>query len=181
MSEADLDEAGHPALSPSKRIPDASLINDEPGRDSALFRRLANEAKRVHLAPMNILGGYALLVAALLEVGCKKQAPAKPAGDSVMSGNPALAPLDYLAAQGKAKKFAEKAISTAELTSAIQKFNALEERFPRDLNELAQQHYLQAPPMPPRGMRFLYNAQTGEIRIVPEEAAPVAPAAANER
>lgn len=130
---------------------------------------------------MKIPGVYALLVVAFLEAGCKKQAPARPAGDSVMSGNPALAPLDYLAAQGKAKKFAEKAISTAELTSAIQKFNALEERFPHDLDELAQQHYLQAPPVPPRGMRFLYNAQTGEIRIVRAEAAPAAPTAGNER
>ena len=107
--------------------------------------------------------------------GCKKQEAAKPAGDSVMSGNPAMAPLDYLAAQAKAKKFAEKTITTAELTSAIQKFNAMEDRYPRDLNELVQQHYLQAPPAAPRGMGFAYNPQTGEIRIVRVEAPAPAP------
>lgn len=111
----------------------------------------------------------AALALATLFTGCKKPA-AKPATDGASSGNPALAPLDYLAAQGRAKKFAEKVISTAELTSAIQKFQGMEDRFPRDLNELVQQHYLQAPPVPPRGMRFLYNPQTGELRTVREEA-----------
>lgn len=45
------------------------------------------------------------------------------------------------------------AIASAELTSAIQKFNAMEDRFPRDLNEVLQQHYLQASPAAPMGMR----------------------------
>ena len=109
-----------------------------------------------------------VLALTTLFVGCKKP-EAKPAADA-SSGNPLTAPLDYLAAQGRAKKFAEKTISTVELTSAIQKFQAMEDRYPRDLNELAQQHYLQAPPVPPRGMRFLYNPQTGDIRIMREEA-----------
>ena len=107
-----------------------------------------------------------LIACAAVGPGCKKP-ESKPAASS--PGNPVTAPIDYLAAQGRAKKFAEKAISTAELTSAIQKFQGMEDRYPRDLNELAQQHYLQAPPVPPRGMRFLYNPQNGEIRIVREE------------
>ena len=113
-----------------------------------------------------------LIACAAVGPGCKKP-ESKPAAAS--SGNPVTAPLDYLAAQGRAKKFAEKAISTAELTSAIQKFQGMEDRYPRDLNELAQQHYLQAPPVPPRGMRFLYNSQNGEIRIVREEPPAVIP------
>lgn len=116
----------------------------------------------------------AALALATLLIGCKKPA-AKPAADGALSGNPALAPLDYLAAQGRAKKFAEKVISTAELTSAIQKFQGMEDRFPRDLNELVQQHYLQAPPVAPRGMRFLYNPQTGELRTVREEPPAASP------
>jgi len=120
----------------------------------------------------------ALVLVAVMLSACKKPAP-KPAAtnDSVMSGNPAMAPLDYLAAQAKAKKFAEKSITTSELTSAIQKFNAMEDRYPRDLGELVQQHYLQAPPVAPRGMAFAYNPQTGEIRVVRVEQ-PAAPAPA---
>ena len=115
-----------------------------------------------------------VLVAAMLSA-CKKP-EGKPAAtnDSVMSGTPAMAPLDYLAAQAKAKKFAERSITTSELTSAIQKFNAMEDRYPRDLGELVQQHYLQAPPVAPRAMAFASNPQTGEIRIVRIE--PPAPA-----
>ena len=79
----------------------------------------------------------AFVLGSVMLSACKKPAP-KPAAtnDSVMSGNPAMAPLDYLAAQAKAKKFAEKSITTSELTSAIQKFNAMEDRYPRDLGEL---------------------------------------------
>ncbi len=120
------------------------------------------------------------LLATLLLVGCGKKDQAKKAGDdTALSGNPAMAPLDYLSAQGKAKKFAEKTITGVELTSAIQKFNAMEERFPRDLNELVQQHYLQAPPAAPRGMRWDYNPQNGAVRMVaiPAEPAPGPPAA----
>jgi hypothetical protein len=114
----------------------------------------------------------ALLAAvALLGCGQKDQArksPDEPSG----AGNPATAPLDYLAAQGKAKKFAEKTITAAELTSAIQKFNAMEDRFPRDLNELVQQHYLQAPPAAPKGMRWHYDALSGAVHLVAAPATP---------
>jgi hypothetical protein len=98
--------------------------------------------------------------------GCKKKEAKKTGDDSALSGNPAMAPLDYLAAQGKAKKFAERTISAAELTSAIQKFNAMEDRYPRDLNELVQQRYLQAAPAAPAGRHWDYNPQTGAIRLV---------------
>lgn len=114
-----------------------------------------------------------LTAVALLGCGQKDQAK-KSQDDSAGVGNAVTAPLDYLAAQGKAKKFAEKTITAAELTSAIQKFNAMEDRFPRDLNELVQQHYLQAPPAAPKGMRWHYDAQTGAVRLVAE----TAPAAA---
>jgi hypothetical protein len=108
-----------------------------------------------------------LLGVAWALVGCGKSDPAKPApAESALSGPPALAPLDYLAAQGKAKKFAEKTLTAAELTSAIQKFNALEDRFPRDLHELVQQHYLAAPPAAPPGRRWDYAPQSGVVRLV---------------
>ncbi|MBN8248550.1 MAG: hypothetical protein J0L84_14060, partial [Verrucomicrobia bacterium] len=79
--------------------------------------------------------GWVLVVAAtLLMPGCGPKEPKQPAAAS--SGNPATAPLDYLAAQGRAKQTAIRVTSTAELTSAIEKFHAMEDRYPRDLNEL---------------------------------------------
>lgn len=109
------------------------------------------------------------LVGAVL-VGCRRQDEAKKKDST--SGNPIAAPLDYLAAQGKAKTFAEKTISAAELTSAIQKFNAMEDRLPTDLNELVREHYLQGPPAAPAGMHWDYNPQTGTVRLVPATATP---------
>ena len=111
-----------------------------------------------------------LFVAALLltSAGCRKSedtTSAKPTNQGSSSGNPLTAPVDYLGAVGQAKKYSEKAIDLAQLKNAIQQFNAMEERFPKDLNELVQQHYLPAVPVPPRGMKLAYNHQTGEVRI----------------
>lgn len=128
-----------------------------------------------------------LAVLALLP-GCGKKEQAKKAeDDSALSGNPAMAPLDYLAAQGKAKQHAEKTITAAELTSAIQKFAAIEDRYPRDLNELVQQRYLQAAPTAPAGKVWAYNPQTGLVKLVtavtnaPVPAAPAAPSTTQPR
>lgn len=106
-----------------------------------------------------------------LTTGCGKKEVTKP---EAAGANPAMAPLDYLAAQGKAKQVAIKVTSTVEINSAIQKFQAMEDRFPRDLNELVQQRYLQTVPQAPRGQMFAYNPLDGTIRVVP---APPAPAA----
>lgn len=100
--------------------------------------------------------------------GCKKTeeaTPAKSTNQTSSSGNPLTAPVDYLGAVGQAKKYSEKAIDLAQLKNAIQQFNAMEERFPKDLNELVQQHYLVSVPVPPRGMKLAYNPQTGDVRI----------------
>ena len=70
-------------------------------------------------------------------IGCgKKDSNTKP---DALGAKPAMAPLDYLAAQGKAKKFAEKTINMVEIQSAIQKFQAMEDRYPRNFSELVQQ------------------------------------------
>lgn len=116
-----------------------------------------------------------LILAALslgVLAGCGKKDVSK-AGET--SGNPATAPLDYLAAQGKAKQVAIKVTSTVEINSAIQKFQAMEDRLPRDLNELIQQHYLQAVPQAPRGQMFSYNPQDGTVRLVAAPSVPASP------
>jgi hypothetical protein len=117
------------------------------------------------------------LLGALSLAACKKSEP----NSSVATGNsPITAPLDYVAAQGKAKKFAEKTINMVELQSAIQKFQAMEDRYPRDFNELVSQHYLREAPVPPPGMKFVFNSKTGQVALLPEDqvTAPVAPATA---
>ena len=111
-----------------------------------------------------------LFFAALLLAitGCKKAeetTAAKPTNQTSSSGNPITAPVDYLGAVSQAKRYSEKAIDLAQLKNAIQQFNAMEERFPKDLNELVQQHYLVSVPVPPRGMKIAYNPQTGEVKI----------------
>ena len=115
--------------------------------------------------PLPVLAAALCLVFA----GCgKKTAKAKTDEDATATGGSALtAPLDYLAAQGKAKQLAVKVTSTAELTSAIQKFYAMEDHYPRDLNELIAQRYLQALPAAPNGMQIAYNPKTGDVRFVP--------------
>ena len=80
--------------------------------------------------------------------------------------NPLLAPVDYLGAQAKGKQLAGKVISQIEIQQAIQKFQAIEDRWPKDLNELVTQHYLQSAPTPPPGFRFAYNPQTGDFGII---------------
>lgn len=114
-----------------------------------------------------------ITVALGLATGCGKKTTQKPEENAA---HPATAPLDYLAAQGKAKQLAIKVTSTAEINSAIQKFFAMEDRYPRDLNELVQQHYLQAVPQAPRGQVFSYQPQDGSIRVVAAPAAPSGPA-----
>src|SRR5688572_12334728 len=95
-----------------------------------------------------------LFVAALLfaSTGCKKAeeaTSAKPANQATSSGNPITAPVDYLGAVAQAKKVSEKQIHLVSLNNAIQQFNAMEERFPKDLNELVEKHYLGSVPTPP--------------------------------
>ena len=118
----------------------------------------------MNLSPLLVLG------VALLLAGCSKQASAtaKKTNDSVATGNPLTAPVDYLGAVAKAKHFSEKVIDTTSLNQAIQLFYAQEDRFPKDLNELVAKHYIADLPPAPQGMRWGYNPQTGEIKAFPK-------------
>ncbi len=106
--------------------------------------------------------------------GSKKTATAKapatnaPAADN-SSGNPLTAPVDYLGAINQAHKMAVKTIDKTSVEAAIQRFNAMEERFPRDLNELVTQHYLSRIPELPNGMRYLYTPQNGQLAVVKQQ------------
>ena len=98
------------------------------------------------------------------EAGCSKKATSPPAGGN----SPLTAPVDYLAAQGKAKQYSTKVISTVQLENAIQQFHAMEERYPLNFEELVKTHYLGAMPAAPRGKKFIYNPENGQIGLVTE-------------
>ena len=112
-----------------------------------------------------LLGGLAL-------AGCgKKEASSSTASatnENYSSGNPITAPVDYLGAIAKAKKNSEKTIDTVSLNQAVQQFNVAEGRYPKDLNELVTEKYMPRLPEPPYGMKIVYDANTGTVKIVPK-------------
>jgi hypothetical protein len=115
------------------------------------------------------------LAAGVWLVGCgdKPATPAKsgaaakkPDIENNSSGNPVTAPVDYLGAVNKAKKFSVKQADLASVKQAIQLFKSEEERFPTSLKELVDKKYLPALPQPPYQMKYTYNPATGEANIV---------------
>ncbi len=112
-----------------------------------------------------------LLLSGLALSGCgKKEATttASATNDNNATGNPVTAPVDYLGAVAKAKKSAEKTVETVSLNQAIQQFSAAEGRYPKDLNELVTEKYLPKLPEAPYGMKIVYNAAKGEVKVVPK-------------
>ena len=131
---------------------------------------------------------YLSVVFGLLLAGCsqkaEKQAPttnaptaeasapsAAEATAGANAGNPITAPVDYLGAVAKAKQLAEKQIDIAQIEKAVMFFHEAEDRFPRDLNELVEKHYLPAIPKAPYGMEIVYDPNTGTVKVV-KKAAP---------
>ena len=106
----------------------------------------------------------------LLACGCAKKDESAQAKENLLtnnsSGNPLTAPVDYLGAVNQARKTSLKVIDQASISSAIQQFNAMEGRYPKDLNELARERYIRAVPEPPPGSRFSYNPANGEFKVV---------------
>ena len=85
--------------------------------------------------------------------------------ESTSAGNPLTAPIDYIGAVGKAKKVSEKRVNLANIQNAIKQFHAVEDRYPKTLNELVSEGYFPRPPKPPRGMRYIYNSKTGQVGV----------------
>ena len=112
-----------------------------------------------------------LIVVAGLCAACKKSKDASAGGTNsptASSGNPVTAPADYLGAIAKGKKSADAKLETASIKKAIDMFLVQEGRYPKDLSELVRPEYLPRLPAPPPGMKFDYNPQTGEIKVVPQ-------------
>jgi len=111
-----------------------------------------------------------LLTAVFVLCGCGKKSDAESSSQQTnfSSGNPVTAPVDYLGAVAKAKKYSDKTIDLANIKRAIKDFEASEGRFPKDLSELVTEKYLPSLPKPPTGMRIEYDAKTGDVKIVME-------------
>jgi hypothetical protein len=89
-----------------------------------------------------------------------KQEPQK------LGENPIAAPLDYIAAIGKARKATLGRLDQAKLIDAIQKFEASEGRAPKDLSELVP-NFITAIPPAPAGMKLEYQPADASFMLVP--------------
>lgn len=112
----------------------------------------------------------AVIISALVLASCgqKDQSSNTKPTNTAASGNPITAPVDYLGAIAKAKKSAEKTIDIVEINKAIQFFNVSEGRNPKDLDELVAEKYLVKLPEPPYGMKIVYDAAKGQVKVVPK-------------
>lgn len=108
------------------------------------------------------------LVAVLAAAGCKpsggSQADSSTSNSS--SGSVLQAPADYIGALGKAKQTAGKTVDVASLNQAIGLFQVDKGRFPKDLDELVQDKYIEKMPPVPYGMKLDYDATTGTVKVV---------------
>lgn len=122
--------------------------------------------------------GIVLIAVAAFAVlsGCKKEKPDAPPAPtakaatnseaaSTSSGNPILAPLEYISAAGRAQVAADKATDLASINQAVTMFQATEGRYPKDLNELVTSGTIRKLPAPPHGMQIQYDPGTGKVRI----------------
>lgn len=113
-----------------------------------------------------------LVLGLVLFVGCGQKdetQPAKSTNETAATGNPVTAPVDYLGAVAKAKKSSEKTIDTVYLNQAIQMFHTMEGRYPKDLNELVTEKHIPKIPDAPYGMKIVYDATRGEVRVVQQQ------------
>jgi hypothetical protein len=117
-------------------------------------------------APISVLALIALTLS-----GCsdKSASPGPAAGTNTTStGNPVTAPVDYLSAVARAQQTAVKTVDTVSLNQAIQQFEVDHGRNPKDLNELVEQKYIPKLPQPPYGTKFVYDANTGTVKVEKE-------------
>jgi len=94
-----------------------------------------------------------------------KPAPIDP-NESAVSGNPAMAPVDYGATLAKGKKSSEAKIAISTFEKAIQTFKTMEGRLPSSLEELQKEGHLTKMPKTPYGMKFTYDPKTGKVDVV---------------
>lgn len=111
-----------------------------------------------------------LLVSAFFLAGCGDQQTKQPAAtNAASSGSSVLtAPVDYLDAVARAKITAEKTVDTVSLNNAIQMFSVEKGRYPKSLNELVTEKVIPRLPTAPYGMKLVYDATNGTVKVVKE-------------
>jgi hypothetical protein len=136
-----------------------------------LFLAAWNRFHCGYLPGMKAVIPVLILTGALLAwCGEKKTAtPAQATNTPTADGNPITAPVDYLGAVGQAQKQAAKVVDLVQVQQAVRQFQAAEARLPKDLEELIKEGYLPALPELPAGLKFEYNARTGEVKAVPSQ------------
>jgi hypothetical protein len=93
--------------------------------------------------------------------------PAAATTNAPASGGGLLtAPVDYLAAVSKAQQSAVKTVDVASLNQAIQTFNVEEGRYPKSLDELVEKKIIGKLPAVPYGMKYVYDASSGQVKVV---------------
>lgn len=115
------------------------------------------------ILPLLVAAAVASLCACKEEPKPKAETPKTP---QKLGENPVAAPLDYIAAVGKAHKASIGRLETAKLIDAIQKFEAIENRPPKELSELVP-GFISALPPAPAGMKLEYKAADGSFMFVP--------------
>ncbi len=110
-----------------------------------------------------------LLVSAFFLAGCGDQKSNPPvATNASSSGSVLTAPVDYLDAVARAKLTSEKTIDTVSLNNAIQMFSVEKGRYPKSLDELVTEKVIPRLPAAPYGMKLVYDATTGTVKVVKE-------------
>jgi hypothetical protein len=106
----------------------------------------------------------------LVLAGCggdsKPPAQAQTTNASTSGGDLLTAPVDYLAAAGKAQQNAVKTVDTTTLNKAIEMFHVEQGRYPKDLNELVDKKFMPKIPAAPYGMKIEYDATAGTVKVV---------------
>ena len=110
----------------------------------------------------------AALGALLAGCGEKSDKPAASTNTVASDGNPLNAPGNYLGALAKGQQSAVKTVDVASINQAIQLFQVQEDRLPKDLNELVEKKYLPKIPEAPHGMKIVYDASAGKVKVVKE-------------
>ena len=110
-----------------------------------------------------------VVTAGLLLAGCdgNSKQPAVATTNAASQGtSPLNAPADYLGAMSKGQQSAVKTVDTSRLNQAIQMFNVDHGRNPKDLNELVAEKYIPQIPAAPYGMKLVYDASNGTVKVV---------------
>jgi hypothetical protein len=111
------------------------------------------------------------LIAATVLTGCGKKSDEIPtptaATNAASSGvKPLDAPAEYLGGMAKGQQSAVKTVDTAALDRALQMYSADNGSYPKDLEELVKGKYIPRIPDPPFGMKIVYDATAGTVKIV---------------